>query len=77
MHPELGEDVGHVVALGADRDVEPVGDRLALEPVGERLQDLALAGGQSLDRQAVCALALAYGLDPPPRTSVSSAWTSA
>src|SRR4051794_35232156 len=59
MHPELREDVPHVVALGARGDVEPACDRDAVEARGQELQDLTLARGEALDQPALVELALA------------------
>src|SRR4029077_19467657 len=43
---ELGEDVAHVALHGLLADEEPRGDVRVRHPVGQQLQDLALAGGQ-------------------------------
>src|SRR3954454_12478791 len=56
---ELAEDVGDVVALSADTDVQPAGDRLVAEPFGHGLQDLALPRRERLERGAVLVLLLA------------------
>src|SRR3954449_2572675 len=56
---ELVEDACDVVALGADGDAEPVGDRLAVEARGEGVEHLAFAVRQAGDRLTVLALLLA------------------
>src|SRR3954447_25842631 len=56
---ELVEDACDVVALGADADPEPVGDRLAVEARGEGLEHLAFAVRQAGNRLTVLALLLA------------------
>src|SRR2546430_24883 len=43
---QLREDVPHVALDGLLADEEPAGDVRVRHPVGEQLQDLALAGGQ-------------------------------
>src|SRR3712207_6115558 len=48
MHPQLGQDARHVIALGSDAYVEALGDPGAVEAPGELLQDLHLAGGEAL-----------------------------
>lgn len=49
MHVELREDVGDVVALGAQRDVKPVRDCLAVEAVGQELKDFLFPPSEAFD----------------------------
>src|ERR1700742_1691472 len=43
---ELAQDALHVGAHGLHGHVQPVGDRLVLQPVRDQLEDLELAPGQ-------------------------------
>jgi hypothetical protein len=65
MHFELREDVAHVVALGAWRDLQPACDRRAVEARGEQLEDLLLAGREALDQPALDQLVLAQATGEP------------
>ena len=46
VHPQLGQDARHVVALRRDAYVQFFGDLPAVEAFGQRLEDLPFAGSE-------------------------------
>jgi hypothetical protein len=48
LHVELAIDVVDVLLDGANRDDEPIGDRLIGMPIGDQAQDLVFARAQQL-----------------------------
>ena len=53
MHAELVQDARDMVALGSERDVQAIRDGLAIEPLGQRLEQLLLTRRQPFDRLPV------------------------